>query len=351
MSYLDPKERVIDLQLTSYGKYLLSIGKLDPVYYAFFDDDVIYDAQYASVAETQSEVEPRIQEGTPRFSVQTVFSGRELEIFNKNPNVYNDLIIGNELEDEEKIVDGLIKIQDGSEHDEVLQQPIGKSNPFYDYAPAWNVKFFKAEMSASVDYKSISGSRGEQILNIPQLEANIKYRVYRNSHTAIKEGTARVPNDNFGNAGGFALAVGDVQSVNQINFSDGSEILVEPDGIVLQIEESNTFFENENFDIEFFEIQTVSGKENLKPLRFYTDGDMLSDARAGEEEYINNTVEQYFTFDIDKEIDESIICPLIKVDKTPNIFISKMFDCEDIIKETNSQNIYDGVDDTKDICE
>ena len=43
MSYLDPKEDVIDLKLTSYGKYLLSIGKLNPTFYAFFDDDVIYD--------------------------------------------------------------------------------------------------------------------------------------------------------------------------------------------------------------------------------------------------------------------------------------------------------------------
>ena len=85
MSYLDPKEQVIDLKLTSYGKYLLSIGKLNPVFYAFYDDDVVYDANYAGVStEAQSEIEPRIQEETPRFSTQTVYSGRELEIFSKN---------------------------------------------------------------------------------------------------------------------------------------------------------------------------------------------------------------------------------------------------------------------------
>ena len=55
MSYLDPKEQVIDLKLTSYGKYLLSIGKLNPVFYAFYDDDVVYDANYAGVStEAQS---------------------------------------------------------------------------------------------------------------------------------------------------------------------------------------------------------------------------------------------------------------------------------------------------------
>ena len=93
MSYLDPKERVIDLQLTSYGKYLLSTGKLNPAYYAFFDEDIIYDASYAGVdTEEQSAIEPRIQENTPRFSSQTVYSGRELEIFNGNPNIVNELL-------------------------------------------------------------------------------------------------------------------------------------------------------------------------------------------------------------------------------------------------------------------
>ena len=43
MSFFNKKEDVIDLQLTQYGKYLLSQGKLKPVYYAFFDDDILYD--------------------------------------------------------------------------------------------------------------------------------------------------------------------------------------------------------------------------------------------------------------------------------------------------------------------
>ena len=37
MEFFDKKEEVIDLQLTQYGKYLLSLGKLKPVYYAFGD--------------------------------------------------------------------------------------------------------------------------------------------------------------------------------------------------------------------------------------------------------------------------------------------------------------------------
>ena len=40
MEFFDSKEEVIDLQLTQFGRHLLSKGKFKPVYYSFFDDDV-----------------------------------------------------------------------------------------------------------------------------------------------------------------------------------------------------------------------------------------------------------------------------------------------------------------------
>jgi hypothetical protein len=45
--FIDKKEQVYDLKLTSYGHYLFSIGTFKPTYYAFLDDNVIYDKQYA----------------------------------------------------------------------------------------------------------------------------------------------------------------------------------------------------------------------------------------------------------------------------------------------------------------
>jgi len=44
MKFLDRKEQVLELSLTQYGKSLLSRGRLKPFYYAFFDDDLIYDS-------------------------------------------------------------------------------------------------------------------------------------------------------------------------------------------------------------------------------------------------------------------------------------------------------------------
>jgi hypothetical protein len=45
--FIDKKEQVYDLKLTSYGHYLFSIGTFKPKYYTFLDDNVIYDKQYA----------------------------------------------------------------------------------------------------------------------------------------------------------------------------------------------------------------------------------------------------------------------------------------------------------------
>ena len=47
--FINKKEQVYDLKLTSYGHHLLSIGEFAPTYYAFFDDNVIYDLNYTFV--------------------------------------------------------------------------------------------------------------------------------------------------------------------------------------------------------------------------------------------------------------------------------------------------------------
>ena len=57
MLFMDKKEEVIDIELTPYGKQLLSMGKMKPVYYAFFDDNIMYDAEYAGVTEQQNAIQ------------------------------------------------------------------------------------------------------------------------------------------------------------------------------------------------------------------------------------------------------------------------------------------------------
>ena len=45
MTFFNPKEEVIDIELTPEGKKALSVGRFKPSYYLFFDDNVLYDAE------------------------------------------------------------------------------------------------------------------------------------------------------------------------------------------------------------------------------------------------------------------------------------------------------------------
>ena len=65
MGFFDKKEEVIEIQLTSYGKELLSKGGFDPMYYAFFDEGILYDGTKAGLTENQNDVQSRIKNDTP----------------------------------------------------------------------------------------------------------------------------------------------------------------------------------------------------------------------------------------------------------------------------------------------
>ena len=55
MKFLDRKEQVLDIQLTQHGKRMLAQGVLKPHYYAFYDDDIIYDVEWAGHSEDQND--------------------------------------------------------------------------------------------------------------------------------------------------------------------------------------------------------------------------------------------------------------------------------------------------------
>jgi len=82
MSFMDKKQDVYDIKITPYGKKLLSQGKFKPEYYAFFDDDILYDFAHSNnitavsdigstqlSVEGQNDIQTRIKEETPYFKV------------------------------------------------------------------------------------------------------------------------------------------------------------------------------------------------------------------------------------------------------------------------------------------
>ena len=55
MEFFDKKQDVIDLQITQFGRYLLSLGRFKPVFYSFHDDNVLYNVENAGITELQND--------------------------------------------------------------------------------------------------------------------------------------------------------------------------------------------------------------------------------------------------------------------------------------------------------
>lgn len=353
MKFFDPKEDVIDLKLTQYGKHLLSKGKLSPKFYAFFDDDIIYDIRWAeaSLAENQSEIENRIQNETARPRVQTCYYGVEEEI---KRNI--ELVRQNKSE----LGDNLLQPSPSRHY--MMTEPLGNTSLHTNKLPGWEAHFLVNKLSGSVN--NITGSSPN--IKIPQLNCEIKFIA-----KAYAEGDA--PEFDANPEGSDADFEGPYGGVLD-GYEDGSSIILTKDSILIEIDESNTDYLDNNFDIEVYEIKTVAAtngqspgegageKEQLLPLYFSRTQTSLginysTPAPDGSAQNLStvfpdvdpNYVEYFFDINVDREIDLHTICKNLPKNKTRRGRLQSEFRCPDSIdgKVETLANMADGLYDTE----
>ena len=80
MEFFNKKEEVLEVMLTNYGRDRLAAGQLNPTYYAFFDDDVMYDVSGSGYTEDQNDAEERIQSNTPTLKSIPTREGAETRV-------------------------------------------------------------------------------------------------------------------------------------------------------------------------------------------------------------------------------------------------------------------------------
>jgi len=51
MEFFNKKEEVLEVVLTNYGRDKLAAGQFNPTFYAFFDDDILYDVSGSGYTE------------------------------------------------------------------------------------------------------------------------------------------------------------------------------------------------------------------------------------------------------------------------------------------------------------
>tara|TARA_R110001583_G_scaffold72519_2_gene202900 strand:+ start:261 stop:1217 length:957 start_codon:yes stop_codon:yes gene_type:complete len=298
MKFLNRKEQVLELHMTQHGKSLLSRGAFKPVYYAFFDDDVIYDSQYmsdgsATALENSTKASDRIRKAN-RTEPQYNYAGVETNITkllemgegtSRSPMLPQELTLQQKLEE-------LSKPPSAIDNYYSLGLPMGTSEYNSDKAPAWSLQFSSGEITGSVlDYTGSSG-----LLKIPQIEVEIYYDIHTGQYKSKR-------------------LTGD-ESDNVTVFPDDSYIKIEKDYMLVDFGEHNSLFENENFDIEVYEIIDEPSanelKQQLNPLYFIDSEQVENDKYYSENvteeniKIINKNVEYYFDVRVDDEIGDEI---------------------------------------------
>ena len=301
MTFFNKKEEVIQVELTQYGKYLLSMGRWKPVYYAFYDDNILYDGAHGGVDEPQNSIEPRIQENTPQLKPQHTFTGRETDFL----QTYKKQI----LDTNERT---RIKMDSPVQRDYSLVAPLGTADNISQNAPRWKPTLLEGEIEKATHFLTSS----YQTLDIPQIDCDITY------NTSIK---------NISATEFFAEGPADHGELDSEAFTDGSYVQVDTDPFIMWVQEMDTVFEKENFDIEVYR----SGTAGYVPLQF----------KKRPQQVINNLlvpistmtmplddtyVEYYFDLLADAEISKVDLCKSITQLKSQNRYVDIGIQCPEV---------------------
>ena len=321
MEFFNKKEDVLDLRITQFGRHLLSKGQFKPVYYSFFDDNILYDSSKAGFSEQQNDAEQRIRE-TQTIQPQIAISSLEKEF-----NTSYEMILSNEANANTAV------LQKTAEKNYVLPQPLGTSDINSEYAPSWSIRFLEGRLSGSSNNLSLQEKNGgNNVMSTPQLDVKVVTQI-------------KTLSDDGGSA------------AEDVSSPAGTDIVIqnkESNFVLLKIVESNAAYQKKNFDIEIFEI--IEQKEDnttievLKPLYFPKLHNLNPEDSLDifdEETPVDSPdyVAHYFDLLVDKEIDPAMLCEYDPVNQKLGVFADdRAIVCQDILNKQQKVpfNIYEG---------
>lgn len=270
MSFFDSKQEVISFEITPYGKKKLMEGKFKPEYYAFKDDDILYDGQYAGLTEKQNDIDPRILENVPRLKTQTKFQESTIKKISSEPR-------------------DLLPFDSQFKNSNLLGTSQNKNRNL----PYWNISVLKGEISGSVTQltSSLYPNISTPVIDLGIIRYKPEVRTAPNTVTQAPELT-NIAEERI--------------SVASSLFEDNTYIFIPREYIILKIEEENTELLVDNFEIELFEIE--NGQE--KRLLFKEETSVVDEQGLLREiPEFNNTqitdkvADFFFDVEVDSEID------------------------------------------------
>ena len=292
--FLNKKEQVFDFKLTPYGKYLLSIGSFRPTYYAFYDDNIVYDSLYMNISESQNDSITRINDKTQYLEGLLIFEDVEKKASNNKGDKINffDLDITPTKE---------VPRKDTFKYDAAIGDSFIESE-YANYAPAWKVTILNGTIT------STSAKDYMNNLNIPQVNVQVDYRKKVSTQEQIlrghnSDGEKMVLDPLTRNfiPEGVQPSEADISLLSGKFYDERVIHLIKQD-LQVHIEELNTEMLTENFDIEIFEQQIEPGSPatgSISVLNTPSNGDTI---------VISNGTNSYtFEFQLKNEVAEGNI--------------------------------------------
>lgn len=232
VKFFDQKQEVIQIELTPYGRQLLSEGKFSPSYYAFYDTNVLYDGAFGDVTETQNAIVDRIKDRTPRSRPITKFTTTKGSLVSLNSANYKSYLAQQ------------------ADYCANFNRFLGKNSTFSDFAPSWDITVTN---ESSAKFEDTFYYVANNTIPVAESKLDIVYEISE---------------------------VGDASSYK----------LVENDSLTLDVLELNTVFSvNGNFDLQVFRLD----KDNMKSLGFINPASTYSTSLANQTSplYLSRTIE------------------------------------------------------------
>tara|TARA_R100000808_G_C2155175_1_gene167009 strand:- start:10372 stop:11469 length:1098 start_codon:yes stop_codon:yes gene_type:complete len=355
MTFFNKKEEVIDIELTQFGKAKLSRGLFKPVYYAFYDDDILYDSEYGGFEENQNDIVQRIKE-TVRTKAQYLYYGIESEFVDINRKMEKKF--GSSPAESRNVLLSE-PIQPVKDKFYSLSSPLGNSSVSNQKAPQWSIRALSSKISGSIGDDRVSIAKIPQINIEPYWTSSLGFRGF-------------VGADDFDDPGHDSEVVLDDLTITQQDQT--AYVKIVKNHIVLEVLEENAdALQRKNFDIEIFkvlkeaEVDTsgnITVPAQLEPLRFKKDptrnlvvDGILIDVPESETLFEGSRmddittlltgdasptdVEYYFDFFVDEEIDPPVLCRnIIEGGVKNDVFSDLQIQCEEGVAPSIRPNIY-----------
>lgn len=290
--YLNPKEDIIKIELTSYGIERLKSGRLNPVYYSFHDDEIYYGDP--DTTEIYDKLE---KDDHTRIHKDTSYITNYKKISNTEPEDYYSSI-----------------------------QPMGTADRKTSLHSSLTFKIHSKDVeiaSASIEQqKSYTGTLTE--IDLGNLDYCLKA-------VALTDYDFEDPEE----------SIDDIFGDYPTNlFEDESFIKIDAPDFMFSLEEMNVTDEFDNFEIEFYEYDEDSERyKEITQLPKYTEGVIKNGL------LLDNDNEEEITIYGNRSSDSTIISELFLIetdDEIPDEIIEKYFNKEklSVQKKDSSAEIY-----------